>query len=411
MYKKLRWKFLWVSTLVLLLVISAVVGVVYWSASNMVLSQTRVLMDLLLENDGELPDLWEFNNRQETFLALNNESINELRYYTAVIRGEEIEISNIHIAIQEDTAVAIAEAAAQRRGDYGSARFVNGRRLNYARELRDDGSTLIVLMDTTSRYGLVRVVMLYMTALWFAVLILYVILMGRYSGKLVQPFEENDERQKRFITNASHELKTPLAVISANTEMTEALGGKSKWTESTRRQVSRLQALIEDLVVLTRLDEMREIAMTEVDVSTVTEETVESFRGVIEGEGKCLQCDVSPAIVWKTEKRSFQQLLSILMDNAAKYCDAGGLVQVKLSGRNRGKGLCFAVSNTYAEGKDVDFSRFFERFYREDTSHNSARGGYGIGLSMGREIAERLGGRLRVSYAGDTITFTLELCA
>ena len=105
----------------------------------------------------------------------------------------------------------------------------------------------------------------------------------------------------------------------------------------------------------------------------------------------------------------FQQLVSILMDNAAKYCDESGDIEVSLSGKSRGKGVRLTVSNTYAEGKDVDYSRFFERFYREDASHNSAKAGFGIGLSMGKEIAERMGGKLKVSYAGVMISFVVEL--
>lgn len=408
MYKKLRRNFMLVSTLVLLVVISAVAGIVYWMASNTILYQTNVLTEMILDNGGELPDQSEFNSQQKTFLALSAESLHEIRYYTATIRSDSTEISNVHIIIDEADAAAIAERAAQHRGDRGSITVAGGRRMNYVRQQADDGSMFVVLLDCTSRYGLIRIVMMYMSALWFAVLVLYVLIMGRYSKKLVQPFIENDERQKRFITNASHELKTPLAVISANTEMTEAMGGKSKWTESTRRQIGKLQSLIEDLVVLSRLDEMRELPMSDVDISAVTAETAESFRDVIESSGRQLHADITPDMHGKSEKRSFQQLVTILMDNAAKYCDDGGSVHVTLAPRIRGKGARLTVSNTYADGKDVDYSKFFERFYREDASHNSAKAGFGIGLSMGKEIAERLGGRLRVAYAGEEISFVYE---
>ncbi|MBQ7563270.1 MAG: sensor histidine kinase, partial [Lachnospiraceae bacterium] len=98
-----------------------------------------------------------------------------------------------------------------------------------------------------------------------------------------------------------------------------------------------------------------------------------------------------------------------LMDNAAKYCDKDGEIEVELHSRNRGRGARLTVANTYAEGTDKDYSRFFERFYREDASHNSKVAGFGIGLSMAKEIAERLKGELLVEYAGDKIRFLLEL--
>ena len=273
----------------------------------------------------------------------------------------------------------------------------------------DDGSVMVVMIDSTSRYGLVRLVMMYMFALWLTVLILYVIVMGHFSKKLIHPFIENDEKQKRFITNASHELKTPLAVISANTEMTEVLGGKNKWTESTRRQIKRLQTLIEDLVVLTRLDEMKESELTDVDLSAVVAESSEPFRSVAENDGKRFTVDIAPDIRINGDKRGLQQIVSILLDNAVKYCDANGSITVRLESRARGKGAKIVITNTYVDGKDVDTSRFFERFYRQDESHNSEKSGFGIGLSMAKEITERMKGKLRVNYSGDTISFTVEV--
>ncbi len=411
MFKKLQRKFMVVSTLVLLLVISVVSGVVYWIASGILMSQTGVLINLILDNDGTLPQYEsDFDASQERFLALNVESIHEARFFSAKQTDDGIEIISSHIAaISEEDEISLAKKVLDRRGSLGRITVEGHRILHYARRSMDDGSVMVVLIDSTSRYGLVRLVMMYMFALWLTVLILYVIVMGHFSKKLIHPFIENDEKQKRFITNASHELKTPLAVISANTEMTEVLGGKSKWTESTRRQIKRLQTLIEDLVVLTRLDEMKESELTDVDLSAVVTESSESFRSVAESAGKRFTADIAPEIHIKSDKRGLQQIVSILLDNAVKYCDENGEITVRLESRARGKGAKFVVSNTYAAGKDVDTSRFFERFYRQDESHNSEKSGFGIGLSMAKEIADRMKGKLRVNYSGDTISFTVEV--
>jgi signal transduction histidine kinase len=408
MFKKLRRKFMWMSTVILFLVISLVVCIMYRIASGTIMSQTRILMEEILDNDGSLPVQWEFDSDKRIYLALSPESLYETRYYTALINDTEVSIDHMHIAMKEDEAEHIAERIYKKRKDYGSLYVSGGRTVNYMKKPTDDG-TFIVVLDCTSRYNLIRVITIYLSALWFAVLILYIVFMGRYSQKLIKPFIENDEKQKRFITNASHELKTPLAVISSNTEMIETMGGKSKWTESTRRQVGKLQNLIEDLVVLSRLDEMQDIVLARTDLSVITNETAESFRSVAEDSGRTFISEINPDVYAMAEKRSYQQLVSILMDNASKYCDKDGEIRVALTARSRGKGARLTVSNTYAEGKDVDYSRFFERFYREDASHNSSLAGFGIGLSMGKEIAERLGGDLKVSYSGDTISFEISL--
>ena len=102
-------------------------------------------------------------------------------------------------------------------------------------------------------------------------------------------------------------------------------------------------------------------------------------------------------------------MISILLDNAVKYCDENGTITVKLETRSHGKGARIAVSNTYKEGKDIDTSRFFERFYRQDESHNSEKSGFGIGLSMAKEIVERMKGKLKVSTSNDIISFEVDL--
>ncbi len=245
-------------------------------------------------------------------------------------------------------------------------RVSEGRTLHFAKREVENG-TLIVVLDATSRYGLVRLMMMYTAVLWFTVLVLYVILMGRFSAHLIQPFIENDERQKRFITNASHELKTPLAVISANTEMTE------------------------------------------VDLSGMLEEMADTFRSNAEQAGEQFFVNITPGVRIRGDKRSLQQISSVLLDNAVKYCDPGGSIFLELESRNRGKGARMIVSNTYAEGENIDVSRFFERFYRQDESHNSEQKGFGIGLSMAEEMAERMNGKLKAGYADGKISLTFEM--
>lgn len=410
MYKKLQRKFLWGSALVLFLIIITVICIISFVTIHTVIRQSQVFIDLILDNEGYLPDRSELAPQHETFLALNNESINEMRFFSVrFVDGEPQLVSKYIAVLSESDAINMAKSALEKNSSTGRLNSGNKRILQYGQRVLEDGSTLVVIADSTSRYGLSRLIIIYMAALWFVVLILFIIVMSRYSKKLVKPFVENDEKQKRFITNASHELKTPLAVISANNEMSEAISGKTKWTESTRRQVKRLQTLIEDLVVLARLDEMKEFALTDTDLSAIVTETAEPFRSVIESSGRQFRCDIASNVHANTEKRAFQQITTILLDNAAKYCDENGIVAVSLS--VKGKAAVLTVTNSYAEGKNMDTSRFFERFYRQDESHHSGKQGFGIGLSMAKEIAERTRGKLNVGYADESIVFTMELAA
>ena len=407
MFRKLQRRFLWGSALVLFLVIVVVISIIFWITTNTVTRQSEVFIERILENDGRMPDRGEFAPQQKTFLALNDESIREIRFVSVLIsEGSNQIISKMIAVLSDDEVIGLAKKAMESGADSGQLGRIGPRIMHYGRKILEDDSALVVIADSTSRYSLTRLIVTYMAVLWFAVLVLFMIAMSRTSRKLVKPFIENDERQKRFITNASHELKTPLAVIAANNELTEAISGKNKWTESTARQIERLQLLIENLVALTRLDEMEEKVMEDVDLTATMIEAADPFRSIIESSGRKYEFQIEQNIHVNGEKRTLQQITSILMDNATKYCDEGGTVTIRLT--RKGKGAQLSVSNTYAKGKMVDTSRFFERFYREDESHSSAKPGFGIGLSMAREMSERMNGKLNISYSGDQITFSVE---
>lgn len=409
MFKRLQRKFIWGSALALLLVIAAVSGVVYWITTGVIWRQTNVLTEMILDNGGDLPDRFEFDPSQEKFLALNGESIYETRFITSIRSESGTEITVMRIAMLSKMETdALVESAYNKTDDNG--RVYSGNRIyHYSKRTTDDGSVMMVLIDGTSRYAMQRLTMTYMLGLWLLVLILYVIVILRLSKKLIKPFVENDERQKRFITNASHELKTPLAVISANTEMTEATNGKTRWTDSTKKQIKRLQNLIEDLVVLTRANEMKDADLTDVDLSSVVTEIAESFRSVAESSGRGFETDIREGLHIRSDRRSLQHIVSILIDNAVKYCDEQGKISVYLEKAGKSKGIRYTVSNTFADGRNTDTTRFFERFYRQDESHNSEKSGFGIGLSMAKEIIERMKGKIKIGYAGDTISFIVEL--
>ena len=149
--------------------------------------------------------------------------------------------------------------------------------------------------------------------------------------------------------------------------------------------------------------------MTDVDISGIVSDISESFKSVAENSGKSFTVEITPNLNVKCDKKSIQHVVSVLLDNAVKYCDDGGNISIRLESLNRGKGAHISVSNTYAEGKNTDISKFFERFYRNDESHNSEKAGFGIGLSMAKEIVERMKGKMKVDYSGNTISFTVDI--
>jgi len=228
------------------------------------------------------------------------------------------------------------------------------------------------------------------------------------SARIIQPEIENVERQKQFITNASHELKTPLAVIRANTELMEMMNGESEWTQSTLRQVDRMNGLIKNLVTISRAQEKADkSAMSEINVSEIITETMETYRPMAERDGKALVDQIQQGVSLVADEGTVRQLATLLLDNALKYCDDGGEITTSLT--RKGKVVRLTVSNTYAEGANVDYSRFFDRFYRQDSSHNTDKGGYGIGLSIAESIVSSYNGSIGASWKNGVISFNCTL--
>ncbi|MBR1471387.1 MAG: HAMP domain-containing histidine kinase [Lachnospiraceae bacterium] len=408
MLNRLRAQFVAAATLALLLALALVMVFGYYLATGTFEQQINTIIDVLLENDGVMPTT-SFHFEPVGRLVITPEQQFETRFFSVTL-GENGTVSAVNtlsvFSVDDKEAVTIAKNLTQQELSDGQIIYDNSVYF-YKSKLHSDGSRLFVFVDCTSRVWIIRQVLYYLLLVGFIILLFFSLILIFLSKRVVNPFIRNSEKQKQFITNASHELKTPLAVISANTEMVEMLNGKDKWTESTMRQVKRLNSLVSELVTLSKLDEKDEVVLADVDVSQVVTEQADTFEQVILQQGKRFEREITEGLHIKAERRGVQELASILLDNAAKYCDDGGVVKLSCTAKAQGKGARLAVSNSYQNGAGVDYRRFFERFYKEDESHNSKKSGFGIGLSIAQEICNRLGARIQVSYKNGEITFTI----
>jgi len=284
--------------------------------------------------------------------------------------------------------------------------------LYYYQKIREtDGSTVLVIMDGT-QFFYARMRLLYASIVvgavgllttWFLVIL--------FSRKMIRPEIENNVKQIQFLTNVSHELKTPLSVIRSNAEMEELCKGESEWMQSTIRQVDRMNGLVKSLVMITKTREKEEKrTWGKTNLSMITEETVKEFSAMAESSHKNLQARIEQDLVVFGDESGIRQLVLILLDNAIKYCDADGTITVSAGRMKSGKrSVRLTITNTYADGKDVDCRRFFDRFYREDKAHNIDTGGYGIGLSVAEYICEKFHGRIYAEWKEGVIGFFCEL--
>ena len=235
------------------------------------------------------------------------------------------------------------------------------------------------------------------------------VLVVLFSKRAIRPVAESYEKQKRFITDASHELKTPLAVISAANEVTEMESGETEWTRSISGQIGRLTSLTEKLVMLSRMDEESYKPKTvKFDISAAVGETAESFTAVAQQKNKRYTADIEPRLTYTGDENASRQLTGLLIDNAMKYSDEGGKIEVSL--KRSGKNTVLKVFNTVESIPKGNNDILFERFYRADSSRCSETGGHGIGLSVAKAIVQTHKGKITaVSPDGKSITFTAVL--
>ena len=225
------------------------------------------------------------------------------------------------------------------------------------------------------------------------------------SGRILAPVAESYEKQKRFITDAGHELKTPLAIIKADIDVIEMDGKGNEWTQDIARQADRMSSLTNDLIHLSRMEEGVKLQKIEFPISDVAQETADSFRSTASICNKPLKISVERNISYEGDEKAIRELFNILLDNAVKYGREGEEIEFSLerSGRN----VIIECRNS-TEGLDEEQAgHLFERFYRADKSRNSS--GFGIGLSVAKAIVDNHRGKINARLQGNEIVFRIVL--
>ncbi|MBQ8135554.1 MAG: HAMP domain-containing histidine kinase [Clostridia bacterium] len=242
-----------------------------------------------------------------------------------------------------------------------------------------------------------------------SVIVFFFIALG-LSFWLVRPVKETFEKQKLFISNASHELKTPLAVISANADVLESEIGENKWLGYISSEAERMSELVNELLCLARLEDKsgHQLNMSDFSLTDIVLQTALPFESRMFEMGKKFDVDAQDSIEYHGDPSAVKHILTILIDNAAKYSDEKGEISVKLYAKGSKK--IIEVYNTGSGIPADKLDKIFERFYREDEARNSKSGGYGLGLAIAKSTVEAHGGKITVqSEYGQWVRFTVTL--
>lgn len=407
MIRKLRIKFIALSMLSLFLVLFLIMGTVNLLNYRDILTTADETLALLSENNGRFPmsnNMPRPNNSPRPH-NMSPELPYESRYFSVLLK-ENGQIASVDTgkiaAIDSRTAI-----------DYAQEIYQSGRTKGFLSTYRylcvaEENGTRIIFLDCG------RALSTFYSFLWascaislFGLLAVF-LLMLLFSGRIIKPVSVSYEKQKQFITDAGHELKTPISIISADAEVLGLELGENEWLQDIRRQTERLSALTGELICLSRMEEQAPLQMLAFPFSDMVEETAHSFFAPAKQQNKTLTLSVEPMLSLCGDEKALTQLVTILLDNALKYSDYGGQITLCLS--HNGRSVRLTVENSSDPIDAAQLPQLFDRFYRADRSRSSQTGGYGIGLSIARAIVQAHKGKITASSRdGHSVLITVTL--
>ena len=271
------------------------------------------------------------------------------------------------------------------------------------------GSIVIIASDMSETIATLRsnsvTALIYITIIYAFIFVL----VWQLSYKVFEPIRNNFEKQKQFISDASHELKTPISIISANADVLKQNNSDSQWVDNIKSQTVRMNNLVGDMLSLAKLDEGRfELLHENFDVSEAVTECALPFDAVAFEKNKQLIINIPPNIHHVGDKSSIKKITSILIDNAIKHSSNENIITVTLK-KDNGK-IELSVYNTGSEIEPKEANKIFQRFYRGDSSRSRESGGSGLGLSIAKSIADANKWKLSAkSILNECITITLTI--
>jgi two-component system sensor histidine kinase CiaH len=402
MLQKLRMKFILLTMALLLLVLTVIMGTINLLNYRHVLNSADQTLALILEGNGRFPD--NFNSGNKPFDSKRSPELPfETRFFTVILSEDGtatfVDTGKI-AAVTSETAVSYAEEvwdSRQAKGFIGEYRYA---------VQESAAESMIVFMDCGRQLSAVNSFLFISVGISLAGFFIVSLLLYILSARIVKPISDSYEKQRQFITNASHDLKTPITIIDADMDVLEMDYAENEWMQDIRKQTKRLSELIQELVFLSRMEEKENhFQMIDFPISDVVEETAQSFESLAVTKEKAFAMQIQPMLSYYGDEKTIRRLVTILLDNALKYSDEKGNITIFFEKADRA--LKLMVHNTCAPIAAEDIKHLFERFYRGDKSRNSQNGGYGIGLSIAKAIVEAHNGTIRATTKdGHSLTVT-----
>ncbi len=403
MIGKLKKKFMLLAMTALFVLLAVTIASMNILNYNSIIEEADATLLSLAASRNPVPNAYA-GKRPNTLTRPMPEAYRETRYFSVSFNAQgdvvNVNVNNIS-TVEKEEALQFAQSVRESDKRHGFAEH-----FRYIISQSNNGIRIVFLdcgvkMDSFKSF--------LMSSILIAVIgyIVTAVIIGILSGKIVQPIAESYEKQRRFITDAGHEIKTPLTIINANVDILEMeLGEGNESLQDIQQQTKRLRSLTNDLVMLSRMQEA-ESSMIKLDfpISEVVAEAAHPFEKPAISQGKELVCNIEPMLSFCGNDKAIAQLTCLMLDNALKYSPPCGKIILTLAKQNRT--LCLSCFNTTQAPVNAEQLKYvFDRFYRTDSSRNSETGGHGIGLSIAKAIVTAHGGKI-TAWTKDGASFEI----
>lgn len=398
---KLKRKFIILATISMFVLMSTLCGIMNAINYSMVVKESDSTINLLIHPDDPAhdntppPSNSHDDIKNPVHGGMSPEIPYESRYFTVTVSesGEIVKTDLSKILSVDDSSVS----------DYTEKALSSSRSRGFIKQFRfakrtSGNETKIIFLDCGRKLDAFRAFLWVSVSVGLGGCVIMFAVFVLISGKIVKPIAESYEKQKRFVSDAGHEMKTPLTIINANLDLLESdgqSGEQAEELEDIRSQTKRMTELTNNLVYLSKMEESEhKPAMAEMPLSDVVSETVNSFTPLIKGKNLDFSANITPDVTLYGSPDAIRRLTSVILENAVKYSPANGKLTVNLT-TNKKSAVLSVFNETENEIKKEDLPHVFDRFYRTDASRNSATGGHGIGLSIAKAITEIHGGGIK----------------
>ena len=395
MLKKLKTKFIIATIIALGVIMTIIIGAINVVNYRSVILDADKILEVINDNAGKFPSK-PGSIDPDIDINFTPESPYESRYFTVVFKGENLLSVNTEsiAAVNDETAVKMANWVTMtgiKRGFHGNYRYL----------FSNDGDiTRVIFLDCTKSLDYAHTFLILSASVSIMGVLVVLLILWVVSERVVKPINDGYEKQRRFITDAGHDIKTPITIIDADAELLEMEIGENEWLTDIKKQAQRLAKLTGELIYLSRMEERREIPHIDFPISDVTEEVLASFTAFAKTRKITVKDSISPAIYYCGDEDAIRKLITILLENAIKYSPEGETIEIVT--KKQGRNVVFRTINVTHSIDDETMTHMFDRFYRSDPARSSS-GGFGIGLSVATAIVDAHKGKISAQKDGDLL--------